>query len=420
VLRLEDSHVPTPDYTSADGLVPMHPVAVPRPLRTQVAIIMLVRTVLNTPSRVLYPFLPAIARGLGVSLASATQLVTLRTFAGLLAPLLGPFSDHFGRRQMMEFGLLLFTIAGLALAGVGTVWAAAVAFVLYGLSKAIYDPAVQAHLGDTVVYARRGRAMGFAELSWSAAWLLGVPATGFLMERFGWRSPWSVLIVMGALSVGLTRLGLPSTRGETRAMPGAQLAPAVLMTWKSLLQRRTVIALLATSLLLFAAIELPFIVYGAWLETAFGLSLSVLGVASAVVGLAEAAGELATTVLTDRLGKRRSVLAGLFCLTASLILLPALSRLGLVPALAGVVCMMLSFEFALVSLLPLASEVAPDARASLLAFNVTAASLGRIAAAVAGGWLWRWQSIALHAWSGALCALLAALVLGFGVVECQP
>lgn len=177
------------------------------------------------------------------------------------------------------------------------------------------------------------------------------------------------------------------------------------------------IALLLTSLLLFAAVEIPFIVYGAWLETAFGLGLTTLGVASVVVGLAEAIGELGTTVLTDRLGKRRGVLTGLAGLTASLILLPFASRLGLVPALAGVALMMLSFEFAFVSLLPLASELAPDARASLLAFNVTAASLGRMAAAAVGGWLWRWQSIALHAWSGAFCAVLAGLVLGIGVIE---
>ena len=216
--RLERALHPTAANATQAGQT----AGVPRRLRSQLAIITLGRTVLNMPSRVVYPFLPAIARGLGVSLASATQLVTLRTVGGLGGTVLGPLSDHFGRRQMMEIDLLLFTLAGLALAGVGTVWSAAVAFVL---SKAIYDPAVQAHLGDAVPYAQRGRAMGFAELSWSAAWLFGVPATGFLMQRFDWRSPWAALVVLGALSVGLTRLGLPSTRSEAGALAGASWTP---------------------------------------------------------------------------------------------------------------------------------------------------------------------------------------------------
>ena len=43
-------------------------------------------------------------------------------------------------------------------------------------------------------YHRRGRVVGAIELSWSSAWLLGVPASGFLIERLGWRAPWAVLI----------------------------------------------------------------------------------------------------------------------------------------------------------------------------------------------------------------------------------
>ncbi len=380
-------------------------------IRARLAIILLIRTVLNTPSRVVYPFLPAIARGLGVSLSVATQVVSLRVVAGLTAPLVGPLSDRFGRRRIMELGLLLLVLAGIALAGSGSIAAAAVAFALYGLAKAIFDPAVLAYLGDSVPYAKRGRAMGLSEMSWSAAWLLGVPTTGFLMERINWRAPWAVLSVLGVLGAVLTRLGLPNARGPVRPVMRTGLLTAVLGTWGGLLRRRKVVIVLTVSTLLMAALEVPFIVYGAWLESTFGLSLSALGVASTVVGLAEAVAELGTTLFADRLGKRRSVLAGLIGLTASLALLPWIARIGLVPALAGVVLMMLTFEFALVSFLPLVSEVAPDARAGLLSFYITAVSMGRLGAALLSSWLWRWQSIALQAWVGGALALIAAVIM---------
>ena len=110
---------------------------------------------------------------------------------------------------------------------------------------------------------------------------------------------------------------------------GRPFVVSLVATWRDLLGRRSVVVLLLASFSFTMAIEVPFIVYGDWLETTFGLSLSALGLASTVVGVAEAAAELGTTVVTDRLGKRRSVLLGALGLAASLLALPWLARLGL-------------------------------------------------------------------------------------------
>jgi predicted MFS family arabinose efflux permease len=402
----------------------------PRTFRAHLAIIFASRTVLNTAHRIIYPFLPSIARGLGISLTAASGLVTVRLVAGLVAPILGPLVDRQPRRRTMEIALLLFSFASLLLTAAGTfgggglavaVVASTLAFALYGLVKVLYDPAVHAYLGDSVPYHRRGRAIGIVELSWSSAWLLGVPATGFLIESLGWRAPWALLAGLGLLGLGLTHARLPLHPPPVRPQKDRPLVRSLVRQWRDLLRRRHVVVLLLTSLLLTMALEMPFIVYGAWLESSFGLSLSALGLASIVVGLAEAAAELGTTLLTDRLGKRRSVLIGLLGMAASLVLLPGVARLGLWAALGGVALVILGFEFAIVSLLPLATELVPEARASLLSLNVTAFSLGRIAGAVTGGWLWEWQlkSIGLHAAAGAACALAAAFLMFRGMTEIE-
>ena len=375
-------------------------------------VILIVRTTLNTGFRLVYPFLPSLVTGLGISVTAASSLVTLRMLAGLAAPVLGPLADRHSRRAVMAVAMGVMAVACLLLAGIGTVAAAALAFILYGLAKVLYDPSMHAYLGDSVPYARRGRVMGIAELTWSAAWLIGVPAAGFLIARWGWRAPWAVLAVLGAASVAITLIWLPRNSPRATLPAGQGMIGAIWGTWRALLRLRRVRILLLISLLLAAANEVMFIVYGTWLQASFGLSLSAIGLASIAIGLAEVAGELGTATLTDRLGKRRSVTLGMLGLAASLAVLPLLAGTGLVGAMAGVVVMMLTFEFSIVSLLPLASEVVPEARASYLSLTVTAFSLGRIVAAAAGGWLWASSgSIAANAAAGAACALLAAVLM---------
>ncbi len=387
--------------------------------KTPLLVVLLARLVLNTAFRIIYPFLPSIARGLNISLAAASGLVTLRMAGMMAAPFVGPAADRYSRRHTMAAALLIFALAGLLLTGTGAFAVAAVAFLFYGVAKAIYDPTVYAYLGDSVPYRQRGRIIGIVELSWSGAWLLGVPVSGFVIERFGWRAPWAFLSVLGLLAAWLTRAHLPPSRRPIEHDRGNLSVASLIGDWRGLLLRRPVIVLLSVSLFLGLANEIPFIVYGAWLETTFGLSISTLGVASLVVGLAEAAAELGASAITDRLGKRRSMLMGFAGLAVTLILLPGLAGLGLVAALAGVALMMLTFEFTIVSLLPLATELAPDMRASSLSLVVTSFSISRALGAVAGGWLWRWESIGLHATVGAVCALAAASLLWWGMADEQ-
>jgi predicted MFS family arabinose efflux permease len=409
VHRTSDSLEPGADTTSTTGVT-----------RKQMIIIFFARTTLATAHRIVYPFLPSLARGLGISIGAATGLVTLRMVAGVAAPLLGPYADRLGRRRTMELALLAFALAGTLLVGIDALAAAAAAFLLYGLSRALYNPSVQALLGDLVPYGKRGRVVGRAELSWATAWLLGVPIAGLLIERFGWWMPWAVLTVLGLAALYLTRRGLPRDRDVSNLQLRRTLVPSSLVaSWRTLFRQPGVLALLISGLLIAMAIEIPFIVYGAWIEEGFGLGLGTLGIASISVGLAEAAAEVGTSVLTDRLGKKRSVVLGLLGMALSLTVLPVLGRHGVVSAMSGVVLVTLCFEFAIVSLLPLTSQIVPDARATLLSFGIAAGSVGRILGATLGGWMWERHAngIALHAFSGAFCALLAALVMARGLAE---
>jgi DHA1 family inner membrane transport protein len=78
----------------------------------------------------------------------------------------------------------------------------------------------------------------------------------------------------------------------------------------------------------------------------------------------------------DRLGKTRSIGLGLAtnCLSAILLFLIGRTTAG---ALAGLFLFYLTFEFTVVSFLPLESEILPGARATLIASSLAARSVGR-------------------------------------------
>jgi len=63
-----------------------------------------------TGLRMVYPFMPEIARGLGVDLAAVASVVALRSGLGLAGPLVGSFAERHSRKAMMILGMGIFGI----------------------------------------------------------------------------------------------------------------------------------------------------------------------------------------------------------------------------------------------------------------------------------------------------------------------
>jgi predicted MFS family arabinose efflux permease len=374
-------------------------------LRT-LAVIFLSRFALNLQARIVYPFLPAIGRGLGVPLETASLLLTVRALVGTTSPIYGVLADRYNRRAAMLGGLVALVLGAALMSVAPTFSVALAAFALLGLSKASYDPAAQAYIGDAVPYGRRGRIMGILELPWSLAWLVGVPVAGLLISRIGWRAPFWVIAGLGALGLLATWLLCPQCG---RSPNGYRPSRRIRVT------RPAMMALLVTCLLMLAN-ENIFVVYGAWMESQFGLAIATLGLVSIVISVAELAAEASSAGLVDRLGKRRSVLGGLALGALSYILLPPLAR-TLGTAMLGITLIVLAFEFTIVSMLPLVSELAPDARGTLMAVNVAAMSLGRMVGSLSGPRLWTQSGLWANSLASAGVVLAALLVMWIGVRE---
>ncbi len=365
------------------------------------------RLVMNTAQRFVYPFLPAIARGLGVSLGQAGLMVSARWLAGLATPLVVATAGRAeSRRRLAATGLGLFVVGAVVTAGTSVYVGALVGFILMGVAKPAFDIAAQSYVADRTPYERRARYLGVLELTWAGGLLVGAPAAGWLIAQLDWRAPFWALAGAAVAIGGVLWLVLDPDAAGADGPPGR------------LRLGRPAAALLAVTALFSLAAELVFVVFGAWLEDAYGLSLLALGGTATVVGLSELAGEGAVLAFTDRIGKRRSVAIGLAISVvgfASLALEPA----SLVVGVALVSAALLGFEFTIVAAIPLATEMVPGARARYLAWFIVAMNLGRAVGAAGGPWLFDRFGVAGNALAAAAVDLMAliGLVALLGVSE---
>ncbi len=241
---------------------------------------------------------------------------------------------------------------------------------------------MQAYLGDRIPYRRRGRAMALTELAWSLSFILLVPLSGLLIARLGWVTPFWGLTGLGLLALALLAWRVPADHEHIPPQDGA--------IWRSLRQvlgSPSARMALSFSLLITLANELVNFVFGVWMGDTFNLQIAALGLAAMVIGVAELSGEAATAVLVDRIGKKRAVRIGVLFTSLASLALPWLGQ-SLWGALAGLFFFYLGFEFTLVSYIPLMTEVLPEARATLMATNLAATSLGRALGAQAGFFLY--------------------------------
>ena len=344
-------------------------------LRFQLLIFMLLRTILNTMHRLVYPFLAVFARGLGVEIATLSLVITARSVIGMFAPVLGTIADQRGRRFGMLLGIFLF-IAGVGLVAIApSFWTFSISLLLANLSKYLFDPSMQAYIGDRVPYERRGTALAITEGAWSLAFIAGVPLMGWLIARFGWNAPFPLLAGLGLVMFIVVWLIVP--RRDEHAQATATSAKNV----RAVLTSIPALAGISIALWATAANELVNLIFGVWLEDSFGLKIAALAGASAVIGVSELTGEGLVALTTDRLGKPRALTLGLVGNILASLLLPVVGRTE-IGALVGLFLFYITFEYVLVSHIPLMTEVMPNARATLLSFNVMGHSFGRVIGAL--------------------------------------
>ncbi|MGY2398369.1 MFS transporter [Pseudomonas sp. SDO5271_S396] len=328
--------------------------------------------------------LPSLAQAFDASFA-AVQWVVLAYLLAITAVIVtaGRLGDRLGRRRLLLAGLLLFAFA-CALCGAASSLAWLVgARALQGLGAASMMAMALGMVGDTVTKERTGRAMGLLATMSAMGTAMGPSVGGLLLGLWGWRALFLVGAPLGVLTALFAWRCLPVDRRPA--------APTAATTFAQALQDGSLRAGLAMSALVSAVITATFVVGPFYLSRGLGLSPEWMGLTMAVGPCVAALAGVPAGRLTERLGSRRTTLAGLGVLLCGALLLSQAS--GLIAYLGALVILTLGYSlFQAANNTAVMRDVEPARRGTISGLLNLSRNLGLLFGASALGAVFAWAA----------------------------
>lgn len=225
----------------------------------------------------------------------------------------GALADRYGRRAILLWTLLIFSIAnGLSALATGFAMLCALRFVVgFGLGGEL--PVASTLVSETMPASDRGRAVVLLESFWAGGWLTAALISYFVIPQYGWR----IALLIGALPA-LYAIYLRRSIEDSPKFAGRKSRLSFRERFASVWSSRHAVQTITLWVLWFTVV---FSYYGMflWLPTVmvkmgFGLVRSFEYVL--IMTLAQLPGYFTAAYLIEKLG-RKFVLTGYLLLTAA-------------------------------------------------------------------------------------------------------
>ncbi|EHN65869.1 MFS transporter [Comamonas testosteroni] len=167
--------------------------------------------VIVTTEFLMVGLLPALARDLSISIATAGQLVTLFAIVVMFfGPPLTAWLAHVERKRLFMAILALFAVSNAVAALAPNFWVLAVARIIPALALPVFWGTASETAAQLAGVERAGKAVSTVYLGISAAMLLGIPLGTVAGDAMGWRGAFWVLAIMSLLIAVLLHCFMPA------------------------------------------------------------------------------------------------------------------------------------------------------------------------------------------------------------------
>lgn len=166
--------------------------------------------------------------------------------AGISGLLTAGFADKFDRKKLLLFFYIGF-VAGTFFCSIASTYSLLLAArIVTGLFGGVIGSISLAIVADLFSLQVRGRAMGFIQMGFGASQVLGIPISLYIANRWGWQSPFTMIVGLATVICIIVALKLQPVVEHLRVKNNDN---AFLHLWHTIKQRNYRIGFLSTALL---------------------------------------------------------------------------------------------------------------------------------------------------------------------------
>lgn len=197
------------------------------PKPPSLAVLVAITTINPLALNILQPALPDVARMLATDYGTAQLTLSLFLVASAAAQIvLGPISDHFGRRPVALAGVLIFVAGSAACIAATSILALILGRIVQaigGITGFVVSRAVIRDMHGRDASASR---LGYVTMAMVVVPMLAPLAGGWLTERYGYTSVFAFCAAIGAVSLIFAVVDLTETRREPESGSGVSILGA--------------------------------------------------------------------------------------------------------------------------------------------------------------------------------------------------
>lgn len=162
---------------------------------------------------IIEPILPLYAKSMNASgLAIGFIFSGFALSRGIFAPIIGQFSDHYGRKKLIVIGLIFFIVLSLCFVEADSPLLLTIIRFVQGFSTVLVTPVAQSYIGDITPKGKEGKFMNLFFISFFAGQALGPFLGGYLSDHYNINTPFYVMAVLSFFALLLILFILPESQ----------------------------------------------------------------------------------------------------------------------------------------------------------------------------------------------------------------
>ncbi len=172
-------------------------------MKKRIFLILFIATLITMLSLgIITPILPLYAKSMkatGIELGIIFSGFALSR--GIFAPIIGQYSDQYGRKMLIITGLILFIILSICYVLARSPLALTIIRFAEGFSTVLVTPVTQSYIGDITPVGKEGNYMNLFFMSFFGGQALGPYLGGYLTDQFNIEAPFYAMAVLSFIAL---------------------------------------------------------------------------------------------------------------------------------------------------------------------------------------------------------------------------